>query len=108
MSIDGVWIKPTAEQAKRFNEGVDTAKEIISQLEADLAAATQQVEDVEAQLTAVAAERDALHRENTRLREALEVAARRFRHPTCEWEDAAEDIDAALRGEPTTTKETTP
>jgi len=53
MSIDGVWIKPTAEQAKWFNEGVDTAKEILRQQEAGLAAVT--------------AERDALLKDKARL-----------------------------------------
>ena len=40
MSIDAVWIKPTAEQAKWFNEGVDTAKEILRKQEAELATVT--------------------------------------------------------------------
>jgi len=42
MSIDGVWIKPTTEQAKWFNAGVDTAKEILRQQEAELAAVTSE------------------------------------------------------------------
>jgi hypothetical protein len=42
MSIDGVWIKPTAEQAQWFNAGVDTAKEIILKQEKELAAVTSE------------------------------------------------------------------
>jgi hypothetical protein len=38
MSIDAVWLKFTAEQAQWFNEGVDTAKEILRQQEADVEA----------------------------------------------------------------------
>jgi hypothetical protein len=36
MSIDVVWVRFTAKQAKWFNEGVDTAKEIILKQEADI------------------------------------------------------------------------
>ena len=63
MSIDGVWIKPTAEQAKWFNEGVDTAKAILRQQEAELAAVTT--------------ERDMLRNECREAREIVGLFARR-------------------------------
>jgi hypothetical protein len=94
MSIDGVWIKPTTEQAKWFNEGVDTAREIIIKLESKLAAVT--------------ADRD-------RLRRAAEIGREYARYSSndymCNQKAVLEDIaaiDAAMRGEPTTTKEPTP
>jgi len=102
MSIDGVWIKPTAEQAKWFNEGVDTAKEILRQQEAGLAAVT--------------AERDALLKDKARL-DWLETAGADISHHTLNYESwvqikyqtdyrmgmekgatVRDAIDAALRG----------
>jgi hypothetical protein len=90
--FDGVWIKPTAEQAQWFNEGVDTAREIIIKLESKLATVT--------------AERDALRRAAEL---GLEYAETELQHRKkvydgypSRWEldeIYVGEIKAALRGE---------
>jgi hypothetical protein len=111
MSIDAVWLKFTAEQAKWFNEGVDTAKEILRKQEAELAAVTAERDELRRLLAKATCdtvearhERDALKVQVSELRGAAELGLR-YAEILGEPETIStrihnvQKIKAALRGE---------